>query len=66
MGFGDEISIIIGRVTEIGVSHIVVAPGTRVVLPQGVAGLTVGMSVTVRAVRSRGQYVAETVTPEPT
>ena len=42
------ITILVGQVTEITDRHLVLAPGTRVVLPQEQSGITAGMTVRVR------------------
>ena len=45
-------TILVGRVIEIGEGHLLLAPGTRIVLPlaQGPSGLAMGSSVPVRVV----------------
>ena len=45
-------TILVGRVIEIGERHLLLAPGTRIVLPlaQGPSGLAMGSSVPVRVV----------------
>ena len=60
------VSILVGPITEIGEGHLMIGAGTRVALPAGqrFKGLVVGATVTVRAVRERGQYIAETITAE--
>jgi hypothetical protein len=60
------LSILVGRITEIGGGHLVIGAGTRVALPSGQSfkGLVLGANVTIRAVRERGQYIAETITAE--
>ena len=46
-------TILVGRVIEIGERHLLLAPGTRIVLPlaQGPSGPAMGSSVPVRVVR---------------
>jgi hypothetical protein len=51
-------------VTEIGDRHLVLAPGTGVILPKEQSGITTGMVVRIRATREGGQYVAESITPD--
>jgi hypothetical protein len=58
------ITILVGQVTEITDRHLVLAPGTRVVLPQEQSGITAGMTGRLRATREGGQYIAESITPE--
>jgi hypothetical protein len=58
------ITILVGEVTEITDRHLVLAPGTRVVLPKELSGITTGMVVRVRATREGGRYIAESITPD--
>ena len=46
-------TILVGYVIEIGERHLLLAPGTRIVLPlaQGPSGLAMGSSVPVRVIR---------------
>ena len=46
-------TILVGSVIEIGERHLLLAPGTRIVLPlaQGPSGLAMGSSVPVRVIR---------------
>ena len=46
-------TILVGCVIEIGERHLLLAPGTRIVLPlaQGPSGLAMGSSVPVRVIR---------------
>lgn len=66
MSFEPEVSVITGKITHVGGQYIYVWPGTRIVLPPGISisGFSVGMQVTVRAVRRHGQFIAEKITPE--
>lgn len=66
MAFESEVSIITGKITEVGGRFVWVWPGTRVVLLPSVnmAELQPGMRITVRAVRHHGQFVAESITVE--
>ena len=50
------ITILVGQVTKIGDRHLVLGPGTRVVLPKEQSGITRGMVVRVRATREGGRY----------
>lgn len=61
-----EVSIITGKITEVGGRFVWIWPGTRVVLLPGInmAQLTPGTRVTVRVVRRHGQFVAESITVE--
>lgn len=68
MAIQPELSILTGRITQIGGRYLWLEPGTRVVvLPaMDMRALRVGMRITVRAVRRHGQFVAETITAERT
>jgi hypothetical protein len=61
-----EISIITGKITEVGGRFVWIWPGTRVVLLPNIdmAELTPGTRITVRAVRRHGQFVADSITVE--
>ena len=67
MVFEPEVSIITGHITEIGKDYIYVWPGTRIMLMPTVTvpELSPGMTVTVRALRRHGQYIAESISVEP-
>lgn len=56
----------LGGPHEIGEGHLVIGAGTRVGLPSGQSfkGLVLVANVTIRAVRERGQYIAETITAD--
>jgi hypothetical protein len=58
------ITILVGQVTvtEIGDRHLILPPGTRVLLPKEQSGITTGMVVRTRA-REGGQYIAESISP---
>ena len=58
------ITILVGQVTEITDRHLVLAPGTRVLLPKEPSGIAMGMTVRIRAAREGGQYIAESITSE--
>jgi hypothetical protein len=62
-----ELSILTGRITQIADRHLWLDSGTRVALLPGidVRPLSVGLRITVRAVRRHGQFVAEAITAEP-
>jgi hypothetical protein len=66
---GPPPSIIVGRITKVGRTFVLVGDATRIELPSepSFAGFKVGSSVTVRAVRIQGKYVAESIVlnPEP-
>jgi hypothetical protein len=66
MAFEPEISVITGKITEVGGRFVWIWPGTRVVLLPDInmAELQPGMRITVRAVRHHGQFVAESITVE--
>ena len=61
-----EVSIITGKITEVGGRFVWIWPGTRVALLPNIdmAELTPGTRITVRAVRRHGQFVAESITVE--
>ena len=66
MAYEPEVSIIAGRISDMGERYVYILPGVRVVLlpTLAVRGLEVGRKVTVRAVRRHGQLVAESITVE--
>ena len=58
----EPLTVITGRLTGVGEQHIVVEPGSRVILPPEFrTKLAVGQHVTVRAVRRGARFVAETI-----
>lgn len=68
MAYEPEVSIITGRISDIGQRYIYVLPGVRVVLLPAIdmSKLEVGLKVTVRAVRRHGQFVAESISVDRT
>jgi hypothetical protein len=66
MAFESEVSIITGKITEVGGRFVWIGPGTRVMLRPDVnmAELKPGVRVTVRAIRHHGQFVAESIKVE--
>ena len=68
MKFEPEVSVITGKITHLGGQYIYVWPGTRITLQPGTnrSAFSVGMQVTVRALRRHGQYVAEAIELEAT
>ena len=62
-----ELSILTGSIAQIADGYVWLEQGARVVVLPGldVGPLRVGMRITVRAVRRRGEFVAETITAEP-
>lgn len=68
MGGDGTLTVLEGTVAEIvSDSTLILAPGTRIVLPTGcqAEGIEVGAQVLVRARRIRGEYVAESVRVRP-
>jgi glucan biosynthesis protein len=68
MRFEPEVSVITGKVTHVGGKYIYVWPGTRITLQPDMdsGAFSVGMRMTVRAVRRHGHFIAEKITPELT
>jgi len=66
MVFESEVAIISGRITEMGRDYIYVWPGTRITLMPTLAvpPLTPGTTVTVRAIRRHGEFLAKSITVE--
>jgi hypothetical protein len=66
MAFEPEVSIITGKITEVGGRFVWIWPGTRVALLPDIdmSELKPGTRVSVRAVRRHGQFVAESITIE--
>jgi hypothetical protein len=65
--YGDvPLTVLVGKITEVGYDSITVERTTRVRLPADVESghLTIGTRVMVRARRIKGEYIAETVVPE--
>jgi hypothetical protein len=61
-----EVSILTGSIAQVAAGYVWLDSGLRVVVLPGldVRPLRVGMRITVRAVRRRGQFVAEAITTE--
>lgn len=60
------LTVVVGRITEVGNETITIEGAQRVRLPFGIEmdELTRGTRVMVRARRIRGEYIAETVVTE--
>lgn len=66
MVYEPEVSILTGRISDIGGGYVWLESGTRVAtLPaMETRALRVGMQVTMRAIRRHGQYIAESIMVE--
>jgi hypothetical protein len=62
-----HVTLLTGRITQIGGRYLWLESGTRVVVLPGLDMrlLRVGVRVTVRAARRHDEFVAETITAEP-
>ena len=67
MGAESEVSILTGSIAQIAEGYVWLEHGARVIVLPGldVRPLRVGMRITVRAIRRRGQFIAESITAEP-
>lgn len=61
-----EVSVLTGSIAQVAPGYVWLESGVRVVVLPGLnVPLRVGMLITVRAVRRRGQFIAEAITAEP-